>query len=104
MTFCQAMVQAGAMDYAAPQYYDGPGLANQTYVVNNINQWVSLLGESHVVVGFGVNPNVPNYMTIDQAVATWKEIKSMHPTLRGVFDWEVRNDEAQASKDCNASG
>jgi hypothetical protein len=95
MTFCQAMIQAAAMDYAAPQYYDGPGLANQSYVVNNINQWVSLLGESHVVVGFGVNPNQPNYMTIDQAVATWKEIKSKHPTLRGVFDWEIRNDEAQ---------
>ncbi len=95
MTFCQAMIQAGAMDYAAPQYYDGPGLANQSYVANNINQWVSLVGESHVVVGFGVNPNQPNYMTIDQAVATWKEIKSQHPALRGVFDWEVRNDEAQ---------
>ena len=36
MTFCQAMVQASAMDYVAPQYYDGPNLADPSYVVNNI--------------------------------------------------------------------
>jgi hypothetical protein len=95
LTFCQAMVQANAMDYAAPQYYDGPNLANQSYVVKNINQWVSSLGVSNVVVGFGVNPNQTNYMTIDQAVATWKEIRSKYPTLRGVFDWQIHNDEAQ---------
>ena len=51
--FCQAMVQAGAMDYAAPQYYDGPGLAVPSYVVGNVQEWVNLLGASHVVVGFG---------------------------------------------------
>lgn len=89
MEFCQAMIQADAMDYAAPQHYDGPNLAKQSYVVDNINQWVSLLGASHVVVGFGVNPNQMNYMTIDQAVATWKQIRNTHPTLRELLMVEL---------------
>ena len=94
LAFCQAMVQAGAMDYAAPQYYSGLNLANQSYIVNNIDRWVSALGVSHVVVGFGVNPGVRNYMTIDQAVATWKELRNKYPDLRGVFDWQIHKDEA----------
>lgn len=93
--FCQAMVAAGAMDYAAPQYYDGPHLAEQAYVVNSTNEWVSLLGAEHVVVGFGVNPGQPNYMTIDQAVATWDAVKKAHPNIRGAFDWAINTDEAQ---------
>ena len=95
LAFCQAMVQADAMDYAAPQYYDGPNLAEQSYVVNNIRQWIAALGASHVVVGFGVIPNQPNYMTADQAAATWNVIRSTYPTIRGVFNWQIHADEAQ---------
>jgi chitinase len=94
MTFCQSMVKANAMDYAAPQYYDGPNLAVQSYIVDNIKQWVSLLGASHVVVGFGVAPGQDNYMTADQAMDTWKEIQSTYPNIRGAFNWEVHTDEA----------
>ena len=32
-TFCADMLAAGALDYAAPQYYDGPGLATPAYVI-----------------------------------------------------------------------
>ena len=95
LTFCQAMVRAGAMDYAAPQYYDGPDLANQSYIVNNIKQWISSLGASHVVVGFGVNNNQMYYTPVGQAIATWKEIQATYPNIRGLFNWQVHTDEAQ---------
>ncbi len=93
ITFCQAMVQAGAMDYAAPQYYDGPGLADPTYVANNVKQWVSLLGAEHVVVGFGVW-NAANYMNVYQAVDAWKQVKANHPNIRGGFNWQIHTDES----------
>jgi chitinase len=92
-TFCAQMVAAGALDYAAPQYYDGPGLAVQSYVVPNVDTWVSLLGEGHVVVGFGV-ANQTNYMTIAQAVATWSAVAGNHPGIRGAFDWEIDTDQS----------
>ena len=93
MAFCAQMASAGALDYCAPQYYDGPGLAAQSYVVGNIDQWATLLGEDKVVVGFGV-ANQTNYMTIDQAVATWRAVHANHPNLRGVFDWQIHVDQS----------
>ncbi|AKJ30197.1 glycosyl hydrolase family 18 protein [Caldimonas brevitalea] len=92
--FCQAMVRAGAMDYAAPQYYDGPGLADPAYVAENIRTWVQLLGAERVVVGFGVAA-ATNYMTIDQAVDAWQRVKAQYPQLRGGFDWQIHTDESQ---------
>ena len=94
LTFSQAMTQANALDYAAPQYYDGPNLADPSYVINNINQWIQALGQSHVVIGLGVD-NQTNYMTIDQAVFTWNQIVSLYPEIRGVFDWKIDTDEGQ---------
>ncbi|WP_281279776.1 carbohydrate-binding protein [Chitiniphilus eburneus] len=93
-TFCRDMVIANAIDYCAPQYYDGPNLAEPSYVVNNVGEWVALLGASHVVVGFGIN-DATNYMRIDQAVSTWNQIKSAYPTIRGAFDWQIGTDEVQ---------
>jgi chitinase len=92
--FCRAMVAAGALDYAAPQYYDGPGLNQPAYVVDNVKQWVSLLGVNRVVVGFGIN-NAPNYMSRDQAITAWKQVKANHPDIRGGFDWQINTDEEQ---------
>lgn len=92
LAFCQAMLQAGALDYAGPQYYDGPNLANPSYVVNNIDQWVSALGATHVVIGFGVH-NATNYMTVAQAQSTWKQVKAKYPTIHGGFNWAVSTDE-----------
>lgn len=92
--FCQAMARAGALDYAAPQYYDGPGLADPSYVVSNVMGWVSLLGADHVVVGFGID-KLSNYMSQAQAVSTWDQVKANHPSIRGAFDWEIGTDEAQ---------
>ena len=93
--FCQAMVNAGAMDYAAPQYYDGPGLADPAYVVPNVAEWVALLGAPHVVVGFGINPSAANYMTPAGAISIWNQVHAASPTIHGGFDWEISTDLAQ---------
>jgi chitinase len=87
-TFCAEMLAAGALDYAAPQYYDGPGVATEAFVGSNIDTWVDLLGADHVVVGLGVAA-ATNFMTIDQAVATWRAVSSAHPDLRGAYDWQI---------------
>ncbi|HEX8609947.1 MAG TPA: glycosyl hydrolase family 18 protein [Telluria sp.] len=92
--FCRAMVAAGAMDYAAPQYYDGPGLNDPAYVAENVKQWVAALGANRVVVGFGIS-NATNYMSRDQAVSAWNKVKANHPDIRGGFNWEIHTDEAQ---------
>jgi chitinase len=89
MTFCSDMATAGALDYCAPQYYDGPGLAEESYVVSNAAQWITLLGASKFVVGFGVWDNQANYMTIPQAVSAWQAVRAMTPTTRGAFDWQI---------------
>ncbi|HYF65604.1 MAG TPA: hypothetical protein VD886_22440, partial [Herpetosiphonaceae bacterium] len=59
------------------------------------NEWVGLVGAEHLVVGFGVNPGVTNYMTIEQAVSTWNRVEAAHPTIRGGFVWQIHTDEAQ---------
>ncbi|WP_437758223.1 glycosyl hydrolase family 18 protein [Sorangium sp. So ce1389] len=92
--FCEDMVNAGAMDYAAPQYYDGPDLDQQSYIVENVNDWVTRLGPTHVVVGFGIWDET-HYMSIDEAIPTWNEVEANHPTLRGAFDWQIHIDESQ---------
>ncbi len=93
-TFCAAMVAAGALDYAAPQYYDGPGLAEQSYLVTNVAEWLKLVGADKLVVGFGIAAQ-ENYMSISDAVSTWKVLAQATPTLRGAFDWQIHTDEAQ---------
>ena len=92
-TFCAQMVAAGALDYAAPQYYDGPNLATQSYITGSIDEWSKLLGEDKVVVGFGIWDQ-PNYMSIGDAVSTWNAVAKSHPNLRGAFDWQIHIDEA----------
>jgi chitinase len=92
-TMASQMVAAGALDYAGPQYYDGPNLATQAYVVPNVDTWSTLLGEGHVVVGFGVWDQ-PNYMTIAQAVSTWDAVLANHPSIGGAFDWQIDVDQS----------
>jgi len=93
-TFCKAMVEAGAMDYVAPQYYDGPNLATQAYITKSVDEWVALVGAPHLVVGFGIWDQ-EKYMAIDDAVATWQQLEQKYPTLRGAFDWQIHVDEGQ---------
>lgn len=102
-TFCKQMVDAGAIDYCAPQYYDGPDLANPDYVVESVKEWVALLGAERVVVGFGIN-RATHYMTPAQAVATWNRVEANHPGIRGGFDWETSTDEEQGWPFANGVG
>ncbi len=92
-TFCQQMAMAGVLSYCAPQYYDGPNLATQSYVTSSVDEWATLLGEDKLVVGFGIWDQ-PNYMTIGTAVATWNTVQANHPNLRGAFDWQIHVDES----------
>lgn len=92
--FCLAMVKAGAMDYAAPQYYDGPDLATIDYMKKSVDEWVALLGSEHVAVGFGIASQT-NYMKVDDGITVWNSIVKKHPTIRGAFDWSLPLDEEQ---------
>ena len=92
--FCHAMVLSGAMDYAAPQYYGGSNLADPSYVINSVAEWSELLGQSHVVVGLGIN-NAANYMTGLRAMETWTKIEASFPSIRGSSNWDINTDERQ---------
>jgi chitinase len=93
--FCRDMLTAGALDYCAPQYYDGPNLADPAWALPNIDTWVNLLGANHVVIGYGIDPNAANYWNITSAVNAWKQIKAKHPAVRGVFNWQINSDRLQ---------
>ncbi len=92
-TFCAQMAAAGALDYASPQYYDGPNLATQAYIVPSVDTWAALVGESKLVVGFGV-ADATNYMTVAEVVSTWNAVAANHPGLRGAFDWQIDVDQS----------
>jgi hypothetical protein len=92
--FCAAMANAGVLDYCAPQYYDGPGLATPSYLAGNLGSWVSLLGAGKVVVGFGIWSE-KDYWSIGDAVSAWKQAAADHPGLRGAFDWTAQLDGDQ---------
>lgn len=92
--FCKAMFNGGAMDYCAPQYYDGPGLSDPNYIVSNVEGWISDVAggdASKVVVGFGMAA-LPNYSTVDQIKNAWNRIESAHPNIRGAFVWQHKTD------------
>lgn len=95
--FCRAMLGAGALDYCAPQYYDGPELNDPAYLLNNIRTWVEALGAEHVLVGFGVNARLKHYWTVDSALATYGQVRARFPGVRGVFDWRLDWDVGQGS-------
>lgn len=87
--FCKDMLNAGAIDYCAPQYYDGPDLSDPAYLLENIKVWMDLMGPQNVVVGFGVNDELNNYWKIDLVVDTFKTLEPRYPDVKGVFDWRL---------------
>lgn len=54
---------------------------------------MSWFGARSTVVGFGIWDQ-QNYMSIDEAIPTWNQLESNHPTLRGAFDWQIHIDES----------
>jgi chitinase len=95
--FCSQMLAAGAMDYCAPQYYDGPGLADPAYIVNSIRTWVRDVARgdaSRIVVGFGIQPGAANYSTTAGVTQAWNQIEAEFPGIRGAFLWSHAGDAA----------
>ena len=93
--FCAEMAAAGLLDLCSPQYYDGPDLAVQDYVVGSIGEWAGLVGPKRLCVGFGVAPSTPDrYMSPEQCASTWQAVDAAHAGLRGAFAWNDATDEA----------
>ena len=95
--FVKAMLASGALDYAAPQYYDGPGLSDPTYIASSIRTWINDVAAgnaSRIVVGFGIEPGAANYSTTAQVTQAWNQIEAEFPTIRGAFVWSHTGDQA----------
>jgi hypothetical protein len=91
------LLASGALDYAAPQYYDGPSLADPAYIVSSVREWIRDVAggdASKIVVGFGINPGSANYSTGAQVESAWRTLEAEHPTLRGAFVWSHPGDLA----------
>lgn len=94
---CRAVLSEGAMDYVAPQFYDGPGLAEPDYIVAQTDRWVREVAagdSSRIAVGFGME-QLPYYSTIEEIVSTWKRVEREHPRIRGAFLWQHETDAAR---------
>ncbi|NUL43982.1 hypothetical protein F7P69_02035 [Cellulosimicrobium funkei] len=91
---CKAMIDAGVLDMVSPQYYDGPGLADEDHTVESVNEWVALMGDSRRVgVGVGV-ARAANYSTHAAVESVWMILTTRHPQLRGVINWNISTDES----------
>jgi LysM domain len=93
-THCRALIDAGALDWVAPQYYDGPGLEIPSYIVERTGLWIDRMGgdPSKVGIGFGVKEGVANYTSLQGAKEAWADAAVLYPGLKGAFDWEVAYD------------
>jgi hypothetical protein len=95
--FCRAMLSSGHMSYAAPQYYDGPGLTDPAYISKSVTDWINNVAAGNarkIVVGFGYSPGSTNYSTIAEIRDVWKSIEAHHPKIRGAFLWQHTADRA----------
>jgi chitinase len=88
------MNRAGVLDYVSPQYYDGPSLNTESYLLPNLESWVNLLGASKVGVGLGISSpvNTGFYWSDIDAANCLKKVFSRWPEIRGVFTWEIIGD------------
>jgi hypothetical protein len=89
---CVSMLQAGALDYCAPQYYDGPNLADPSWILPNVAVWMSLIPQQNFVFGFGIDPALTNYEPIGVGISVWQSISTQYPSIGGAFDWQVNED------------
>jgi hypothetical protein len=89
---CVTMLQAGALDYCAPQYYDGPNLADPSWILPNVDVWMGLIPPQNFVFGFGIDPNLSNYETIAVGISVWQSISAKYPSIGGAFDWQINED------------
>ena len=91
-SLCVSMLAAGALDYCAPQYYDGPSLADPAWIASNVDTWMTLIPPKNFVFGFGIDPNLANYETIAVGESVWKNVSAKYPAIGGAFDWQINED------------
>ncbi len=95
-TMCLAMKQAGALDFAMCQYYDGPGLNDMSQVLPQVRSWVALLGENYVGIGLGMR-SAANYWNVQTATDFMNAVLREFPNIRGAFNWEGNYDIVNGS-------
>ena len=76
----------------APQYYDGPNLADPSWILPNVDVWMGLIPPKNFVCGFGIDPAWANYETIAVGVSVWQSIAAKYPSIGGAFDWQINED------------
>lgn len=91
-TLTRAMVQAGVMDYAGPQFYDHFSLTSPAAIIGYIDEWVAHMDgdASKVVVGFGAIYNLGS--SLPEVQQAWATIKQKYPNIRGSFGWSAETD------------
>ena len=90
---CRAMVNAGALDYAAPQWYDSDHRKQELPTfMRQVGEWVNLVGQENLVIGLGVREGVYAYWTPSQAREAMQQVLANYPRIRGAFQWEAEWD------------
>lgn len=87
-----ALKNAGVLDYAGPQWYDGAEGNGSTDITTQIDTWSTAIGESRLVVG--QSANYATGLTVAQWSSLWDTIETAHPAIRGAFAWSHGTDRA----------
>lgn len=102
--FAKRLSDANLLDMVAPQYYDHNNLVQENYVIGNVNEWITLIGDaSKVGVGFRLG-TLDITMSIEQARRIMDTLRAQHPLLRGAFVWEIENDRLNGYRFANGIG
>lgn len=83
-----AMAKAGALDYAAPQYYDWDGFNAPGFISNRTDNWVDLVGAKKTMVG--LSANYSNGPSMEDCLREWNVLSRKHPDIRGAFCWSAQ--------------
>ena len=83
----KAMADAGALSWAAPQYYDWSGFNAAGFISNRTNDWVRDLGADKVMLGLAANYS--NGPSLADCIREWDAVKAAHPEIRGMFCWNA---------------
>jgi hypothetical protein len=84
----KAMADAGALSWAAPQYYDWSGFNAPGFISTRTNDWVRDLGAEKVMLGLAANYG--NGPSLQDCIREWDAVKAAHPNVRGMFCWNAQ--------------
>jgi len=90
---CKAMMSAGVMDYAGPQFYDSSDLTQAGTITSLMEDWIQNVAggdASKMVIGLSSNYGAGPSLATCQSV--WKTLSTKYPKLRGVFAWSAQDD------------